>query len=642
MADVSALEEKVKEAGETVRIMKEANKANPGAHSKEELDAALQKLLSLKKQLPAAPAAPKEDKKKEAAPAEAEGDKEEFLLDGKPVFDDQGNRIMTKSAYKKFQKDQEKAQKKAANPNIQKGQQQAAAAESDAAPSGPVAYIKDEPKDMFGDLVLVQSNQKTNRKFVHVSQISAKLDGENVWLRARVHTTRAKGNNCFLVLRSAGFTVQGTLFKSESTSKEMIKFAGSLSKETIVDVKGKVLKADVKSCTQGDVEVAVERVYVVSRAEVGLPLQIDDAGRSEAEIAESEKKHAAGEMDGAYVRVGTDVRLDNRIIDMRVPAQNAIFRISSAVGHYFRTALLEKGFVEIHTPKIIAGASEGGSEVFRLKYMEGTRFEQPACLAQSPQLYKQMCIMGDLERVFEVGPVFRAELSHTGRHLTEFTGLDFEMEIKESYTEALDVTDFFMCKVFAGLSENFKNELQIISQQYPFEPFQFNKEGNLRMPFIEGIKMLRAKGITNEDGSALEDTQDLSTPQEKALGAMVKEQYKTDFYILERYPMAVRPFYTMPCEDDARFSNSYDVFMRGQEIMSGAQRVHDTELLKKGCLLKGVNPEDIKGYIDAFRYGAPPHAGGGIGLERVVMLFLGLDNVRKTCLFPRDPSRLTP
>ena len=627
----------VKEAGEKVRLMKEANKATPGTHTKEELDAAVRVLLDLKKKLPAVEKAPMEEKKK-AVPAEPEGEKEEFLVDGKPVYNDKGNRITGKSAYKKFLKEKEKAAKKAANPNIQ---QQQAAAEPDV-PKGPISYIKDEPKEMYGELVMVQSHQKTGRTFVHVSQLTAKLEGKNVWLRTRVHNTRAKGINCFVIMRSGGCTVQGALFKSETTSKEMIKFAGALSKETVIDVKGKVVKAEVKSCTQGDVELAIERLYVISRADVGLPLQIDDAGRSEQEIVESETKHAAGEVGGAYVRVGTDVRLDNRIIDMRVPAQNAIFLISSAVGHYFRTALLEKGFCEIHTPKIIAGASEGGAEVFKLKYMEGTRFEQPGFLAQSPQLYKQMCIMGDMERVFEFGPVFRAEPAHTGRHLTEFTRLDFEMEIKESYTEALDMTDFFMTKVFAGLSENFQSELQIISQQYPFSPFQYDKAPNLRLTYPEVIALLRGAGITNEDGSPVEDTQDLSTSQEKALGAMVKDKYKTDFYMLERFPMDVRPFYTMPCEDDPRYSNSYDVFMRGQEIMSGAQHVHDTDLLKKQCVMKGVNPEDIKTYVDAFRFGAPPHAGGGIGLERVVMLFLGLDNVRKTSIFPRLPVRLAP
>ena len=259
-----------------MRLMKEANKAAPGTHSKEDLDAAVQKLLALKKQLPAAPAPPKAEKKVAAAPAQAEGEKEEFLVDGKPVFDDEGKRITGKSAYKKFLKDKEKAAKKAANPNIQAQQ---AAAEADAAPAGPVAFLEAEPKEMFGDLVMVQSNQQTGRQFVHVSQLSAKYAGQDVWLRTRVHNTRAKGNNCFVIMRSMGYTVQGAMFKSETCSKEMIKFAGSLSKETVVDVKGKVVKAEVKSCTQGDVELAIERIYVISRADVGLPLRIDDAGR---------------------------------------------------------------------------------------------------------------------------------------------------------------------------------------------------------------------------------------------------------------------------------------------------------------------------------------------------------------------------
>jgi aspartyl/asparaginyl-tRNA synthetase len=510
-----------------------------------------------------------------------------------------------------------------------------------------VDYTGAEPEQLFGDLTLVQSNQNTGRKFTHVSNLSAKLDGQEVWLRARVHNTRAKGNNCFVVLRAAGATVQGAMFKSETIPKEMIKFAGALSKETVVDVKGTIVKADVKSCTQNDVELSVLRLYVVSRAEPGLPLQIDDAGRSEAEIAESERKHAAGELDGAYVRVGTDIRLDNRVIDMRVPAQNAIFRISSvppafpqapshalpapdlsrgaarrrgrrgrrgvtrgwrvqAVGHFFRTALMEKGFTEIHTPKIIAGASEGGADVFRLKYMEGSRFEQPGCLAQSPQLYKQMCIMGDLERVYEVGPVFRAENSHTGRHLTEFVGLDFEMCINESYTEALDVTDFFMVKIFEGIKKNFAHELKIISQQYPFEPLQYNASGpNFRMKYPEAMQLLRAAGLKNEDGSEISDFQDLSTPQERKLGEIVKAKHGTDFWCLEHFPMEVRPFYTMPCAHDARYSNSYDVFMRGQEIMSGAQRVHTVDILEKQCREK-VQPPSREPDRDPSPSATPP------------------------------------
>mmetsp|Transcript_39496 Transcript_39496/g.61587 ORF Transcript_39496/g.61587 Transcript_39496/m.61587 type:complete len:204 (+) Transcript_39496:104-715(+) len=203
------------------------------------------------------------------------------------------------------------------------------------------------------------------------------------------------------------------------------------------------------------------------------------------------------------------------------------------------------------------------------------------------------------------------------------------------------MTELFMVKIFNGLSQNFKKELEIISQQYPCSPFKF-QEKNLRMPYPEGMAMLRAAGIKNEDGTEILDTQDISTAQEKALGALVKEKHNTDFFIMDRFPMEVRPFYTMPCADDPKFSNSYDVFMRGQEIMSGAQRVHDVDLLVKQCGDKGVPPEQLKDYIDAFRYGAFPHAGGGIGMERVVMLFLGLGDVRKVSIFPRDPTRLTP
>eukprot|EP00286_Rhodomonas_abbreviata_P004187 CAMPEP_0181343870 /NCGR_PEP_ID=MMETSP1101-20121128/31844_1 /TAXON_ID=46948 /ORGANISM="Rhodomonas abbreviata, Strain Caron Lab Isolate" /LENGTH=587 /DNA_ID=CAMNT_0023455583 /DNA_START=20 /DNA_END=1783 /DNA_ORIENTATION=- len=586
----------------------------------------------------------------------ADAEQAEFLVDGKPVFDDDGNRITSKGAYKKYTAKKEKDAKKAAHKAKEAEAKGGAAAPAEAAApaaeavqTGPVTYLKDEPQQAFGELVLVQSNQTTGREFVHVSNLSAAQEGQEVWVRGRVHNTRSKGNNCFVVLRQTGFTVQGALFKGPDIPKEMVKFCGALSRESVVDVKGKVVRAEVKSCTQSDLELSVLRCYLVSKAEANLPLQIEDAGRSEAEIEESVKKVAAGEMDGAYVRVSNEVRLDNRVIDLRVPAQNAIFRLSSAVCHFYRAALLEKGFTEIHSPKIIAGASEGGAAVFKLKYMEGTKHEAPACLAQSPQLYKQMCIMGDLERVFEVGPVFRAENSDTSRHLTEFTGLDFEMQINESYTEALDMTDFFMVKIFEGLKNNFQREIQIISQQYPVEPLQYSKDKNLRLQFPEAIAMLRAAGPPYSknrpgmpDEGDIEELQDLETHQERHLGQLVKEKYGTDFWVLERFPMEVRPFYTMPCADDPNYSNSYDVFMRGQEIMSGAQRVHDVPLLCKQCEAKGVPPSQLTAYIDAFRYGAFPHAGGGIGLERVVALYLGLDNVRKTSLFPRDIARLTP
>ena len=319
------------------------------------------------------------------------------------------------------------------------------------------------------------------------------------------------------------------------------------------------------------------------------------------------------------------------VIDLRTPANQAIFRIQSAVCELFREALRAQDFIEIHTPKLIGGASEGGAAVFKLDYMG-----QPACLAQSPQLYKQMAVESDLERVFEIGPVFRAENSNTHRHMCEFTGLDMEMAIKEHYFEVLDVLDNLFLHMFDGLNERFAHELSVVNQQHPYQPLKYLRP-TLRLEFPEGIRMLQEAGVADVDPLG-----DLSTEQERVLGALVKEKYDTDFYILHRYPNAARPFYTMPAPDDPNYSNSFDIFIRGEEIISGAQRVHDAELLAKRAAEHGIEVETIQAYIDAFKYGALPHGGCGVGLERVVMLFLNLGNIRKSSMFPRDPKRLAP
>lgn len=268
--------------------------------------------------------------------------------------------------------------------------------------------------------------------------------------------------------------------------------------------------------------------------------------------------------------------------------------------------------------------------MFKLDYMG-----QPACLAQSPQLYKQMAVESDFERVFEIGPVFRAENSNTHRHLCEFTGLDMEMAIKEHYFEVLDVLDTLFLHMFDGLTERFAHELSVVNQQHPFEPLKYLRP-TLRLEFPEGIRMLQEAGVD------VDPLGDLSTETERVLGGLVKDKYDTDFYILHKYPNAARPFYTMPCPNNPDYSNSFDIFIRGEEIISGAQRVHDVDLLTKRAAEHGIEVETIQAYIDAFKYGATPHGGCGVGMERVVMLFLNLGNIRKTSMFPRDPKRLQP
>ncbi|KAI7984450.1 Aspartate--tRNA ligase 2, cytoplasmic [Camellia lanceoleosa] len=408
----------------------------------------------------------------------------------------------------------------------------------------------------------------------------------------------------FLVVRERGFTVQCVLSVApDVVSHQMVKFATGLSKESYVDVEGTITvpKDPIIRASQQQVEIQVKKLYCISKAVPALPINIEDAVRGEIEI---EKALHAGKQ---LVRVNQDTRLNFRVLDLRTPANQGIFRVQCQVENIFRQFLLADGFVGIHTPKLIGGSSEGGSAVSKLDYKG-----QPPCLPQSPQLHKQLAICGDFGRVFEIGPVFRAEDSYTHRGFCEFTGLDVEMEIKEHYSEVMDIVDRLFVAMFDGLNEKCQKELEAIVKQYPFEPLK-------------------------EAGVEIDPLGDLNTESERKLGQLVLEKYGTEFYILHRYPLAVRPFYTMPCSDDPAYSTSFDVFIRGEEIISGAQRVHVPELLATRAEACGIDVKTISTYIDSFGYGAPLHGGFGVGLEGVVMLFCALNNIRKKSLFPRDP-----
>ncbi|KAK4422412.1 Aspartate--tRNA ligase 2, cytoplasmic [Sesamum alatum] len=512
----------------------------------------------------------------------------------------------------------------------QRKRQEAAAAASAAAGVSAVNLEAEDPLAAnYGEIPLndLQSKEISGKKWTEVKDLTNELKDQVVLIRGRAQAIRAVGKKmAFLVVRERGFTVQCVLTVAQDVvSPQMVKFATSLSRESIVDIEGviSVPSQPITGASQ-QVEIQVRKLYSVNKAVPALPINIEDAARSELEI---EKALQAGEQ---LVRVNQDTRLNFRVLDMRTPANQAIFRIQCQVENIFRQFLLSEGFVGIHTPKLIAGSSEGGSAVFRFDY-KGT----PACLAQSPQLHKQMAICGDFGRVFEVGPVFRAEDSFTHRHLCEFTGLDVEMEIKEHYSEVMDIVDRLFVTMFDGLNEKCSKELEAINRQYPFEKLKYLRK-TLRLTFEEGVQMLKEAGVE------IDPFGDLNTESERKLGQLVLEKYGTEFYILHRYPLAVRPFYTMPCHDNPKYSNSFDVFIRGEEIISGAQRVHVPELLTERAQAVGIDVKTISTYIDSFRYGAPPHGGFGVGLERVVMLFCALNNIRKTSLFPRDPQRITP
>ena len=540
---------------------------------------------------------------------------EELHLDaeGKPL---------TKSALKKLQKEKEKAAKKAAIAA------RVAAEEQQRKNNEP-----DVSEGKYGTFPLIQSkaSDKTGVDRVKdISHIDQSWAGKDIVFRARVHNTRLQGNKmAFIELRQApkADIIQGLVVADGKTiSKQFVKWAGSLNLESIVLVKGSVSAAPepIKSATVKDVEIQIKELWLISGTPPQLPILIEDAMRSEAE-AEAQNLPV----------VNLDTRLDSRVIDLRTPTNQAIFSIQSGVCELFREFLSKRGFTEIHTPKLLGAASEGGANVFKVGY-----FNRDAYLAQSPQFYKQMLIAADYEKVFEVGPIFRAENSNTHRHMTEFMGLDLEMAFEEHYDEVMCVLEEMFVFIFTELKNRYSKEIATVRKQFPVDEFKLPADGKMpRINYLDGMKMLRENGYPD-----IGDYEDINTEQEKALGKLVHDKYDTDFYILDKFPLAVRPFYTMPDAENPNLSNSYDFFMRGEEIMSGAQRIHDPALLSERMKSHGVDPngDGLKEYVDAFKYGAAPHAGGGIGLERVVMFFLGLGNIRRASLFPRDPKRIKP
>lgn len=498
---------------------------------------------------------------------------------------------------------------------------------------------------VFGDTPITQSASKNIKegaaRWTSIGTLNKEMEGREVLVRGFLHTSRGVGKGSFVVLRSSLYSVQCVAFESRggvtgenAVPSAMIKYMTGMPVESVVDVGGTltVPESPVEGATQSDVEIQVTKFHCVHKATATMPFQMEDACRPdlvrETDVgAYDHEANSSAEMG----RVGQETLLDHRWIDLRTPANQSIFRIQSMVCTLFREYLLSQDFIEIHTPKLLSGASEGGADVFTLDY-----FGKPACLSMSPQLHKQMAAAcGGFERVFEVGPVFRAENSNTRRHLCEFTGLDFEMAIHEHYDEVLDVLGELFVHIFEGLKKTCGPELERVREQHGFDDLQYLKK-TLKIDYATGCYLLREAGV--EQG----EYDDLSTENEKKLGEIVKEKYNTDFYIMDKYPAAVRPFYTMPDPNNPKLSNSYDVFIRGQEILSGAQRVHEPKLIEKQAAAWGIDVGTIASYLDSFRNGALPHGGGGIGMERVVMLYLGLPNIRKCSMFPRDPKRIAP
>ena len=485
-------------------------------------------------------------------------------------------------------------------------------------------------------------------KLVATGDAGAVLGTECV-MRARIHITREMGPRLvFLVLRARRMTLQAVIRQDENVSAHMLRWARRLPSESLVTVHGVVQRARerITGCSIAHLELRVTQIHLVAEnmqtlpfsvyvAERGKHMHLEDHPELEDSLETPGSPRTLHSSDAGSSAQGPPVitartRLRNRLVDLRTPTTQSIFRVQSTVCAAFRGFLDTHDFLEIHSPKLQGGASESGSSVFQLGY-----FGRKAFLAQSPQLYKQMCVAADFGRVYEIGPVFRAENSNTPRHLTEYTGLDLEMEVNHYY-DAMRIIDAMLKHVFATLRDRCARDIAHIHEQYHSVGLRWLDETPV-VSFADGIAMLRAAGFREEDGREPDLYDDLSTLAEQRLGALVKERFGTDYYILDKFPAAARPFYTLPDPHDARYTNSFDIFLRGQEICTGGQRIHDYKLLDQRIGELGLDRHGLEDYLEAFRLGAPPHAGCGLGLERLVMLFLNLEDIRLASMFFRDP-----
>ncbi|KAI9789309.1 MAG: hypothetical protein M1833_002433, partial [Piccolia ochrophora] len=539
-------------------------------------------------------------------------------------LDDEGKPMSRNQSRRRNKRDQQEERKRASESRDRELENHRREEEERAA--------REEPEELharYGTLPVNQSAEWPQERRDSIDSMPSRADGDQVIFRARVHTKRPMSARLvFVLFRQQASSIQGVVEEKEGVvSNHFVRWAQHIPTESIVLVRGTIRRPEerIERPTIHEIEIVVESLHIISKLTKALPFRT-----YEAETVHEKLNDGVSSIQ----KINDRTRLSNRVLDLRTPTSQAIFRVNSAICNIFRTHLNSQGFIEIHTPKLQGGATESGSSVFQLDY-----FGRPAFLAQSPQLAKQMAISADFERVYEIGPVFRAENSNTHRHLTEYIGLDLEMTFEEHYHEALDVIDGMFKQVFKGIYESYRRELETIKVHFPHDDLLWLDE-TPRLPFREGIAMLKDSGWTHEDGSLPSEEEDLSTRDEIRLGKLVREKYKTDFYILDKFPASARPFYTMPDPENPKVTNSFDIFIRGQEILSGGQRVHNAKMLEDQMAKLGLDTGGMEEYIEAFRLGAPPHAGGGIGLERVVMLLLNLGNIRLASLFHRDPRSL--
>ena len=420
-----------------------------------------------------------------------------------------------------------------------------------------------------------------------IEDLDSSMEGKDVIFGGWVVDLRKLGKMAFLTVRDVTGMCQ-VIVKGDSMS-----LLEGLNRQSVVRILGKIQASKAKDF---DFEVSATEIQVLAKAE--YPLPIDPIGRLESDI---------------------DNRLNSRALDMRNQKTASIFKLRSKVLASIRETLIKRKFIEINTPKIIGSASEGGADLFSLDY-----FGQQAYLAQSPQLYKEQMTIG-LERVFEISSFYRAEKSHTGRHLSEFTSVDIEAAMMD-YTDVMDVLESIIVDVFKNTSENCKTEQQEIGYEIkvPSSPFE-------RVTYTQALEELGSMDIKIEFGDDLQDS------HLRSLG-----QKHPGFFFLTDWPMKLKPFYIHEKDDDSTLSRSFDLQYGYLELSSGGRRLHDPEQLKSRLKEQDLDPTSFEEHLKTFGWGMPPHSGWGMGLDRLMTVLIGIDNVREVVLYPRDPDRLKP
>jgi len=421
----------------------------------------------------------------------------------------------------------------------------------------------------------------------HVEDINAGMKGQEVILGGWVEDLRKMGKMTFLTLRDVTGIIQIIL------TDDVMKSIEDITRQSVVRVTGKIQDTRARDF---ECEIKADGIDVLTMAV--HPLPIDPIGRLESHI---------------------DNRLNSRALDMRNQKTASIFKVRHHVLASLRKTLSENKFIEITTPKIIGSASEGGANLFSLDY-----FGKQAYLAQSPQLYKEQMTIG-LERVFEIASFYRAEKSHTGRHLSEFTSVDIEAAFMD-YTDVMNVLEDLVLNTFKYVSENCKEEQEILGNEItiPNSPFK-------KITYSEALEELNKKNVKLEFGDDLLDSH-----------LRIIGENHPGFYFITDWPLKLKPFYIMEKEDNPKLSESFDLQYGYLELSSGGSRLHSPEKIKARLSEQDLDPAKFLEHLQAFDWGMPPHAGWGLGLERLLTVILGIDNVREVILYPRDPERLKP